>query len=341
MVHSGYEATAVIDAVHASAEGARGRAARRRTEGPMAPEIPLDRQRPARIRLLTPRRAASSPRSDSPKPAPRSRRRALAPRSAAARRSQRRADRARICRGVAHQRAQHAHRRRSRRPRAVPASAAGGRRALGRIGDDPQHREGQAVRGGDARRRCAIPCRRRAAPVCRDSCSLVGRVRHGRVDARAPAPDASPRGTSAQQPFATSARPPAAPFTPSTPITDEATITAPARDRVEPAGDAEADDAARSPAPMRGRERRSASRARRRRSMTVDARRLRAIRASNCKAGQPTTTRGMRVIGRHMPTRLGVARFEIAIARQRPEREEFRDSRGSADRTRAGSRRAV
>jgi len=47
MVHSGYEATAVIDAVHhplkAIVAGLRGP----RTEGAMAPEIPLDRQRPA------------------------------------------------------------------------------------------------------------------------------------------------------------------------------------------------------------------------------------------------------------------------------------------------------
>jgi hopanoid biosynthesis associated radical SAM protein HpnH len=47
MVHSGYEATAVIDAVHhpvkAIIAGLRGP----RTEGAMAPEIPLDGQRPA------------------------------------------------------------------------------------------------------------------------------------------------------------------------------------------------------------------------------------------------------------------------------------------------------
>jgi hopanoid biosynthesis associated radical SAM protein HpnH len=47
MVHSGYEATAVIDAVHhpikAIVAGLRGP----RTEGPMAPEIPLEGQRPA------------------------------------------------------------------------------------------------------------------------------------------------------------------------------------------------------------------------------------------------------------------------------------------------------
>jgi hopanoid biosynthesis associated radical SAM protein HpnH len=47
MVHSGYEATAVVDAVRkpwkALAVAMRGV----RTEGPMAPEIPLDQQRPA------------------------------------------------------------------------------------------------------------------------------------------------------------------------------------------------------------------------------------------------------------------------------------------------------
>jgi len=47
MVHSGYEATAVKDAIanplKAMMVGLRGV----RTEGPMAPEIPLDNQRPA------------------------------------------------------------------------------------------------------------------------------------------------------------------------------------------------------------------------------------------------------------------------------------------------------
>ena len=47
MVHSGYEATAVQDAIahplKALSRGVRGI----RTDGPMAPEIALDRQRPA------------------------------------------------------------------------------------------------------------------------------------------------------------------------------------------------------------------------------------------------------------------------------------------------------
>ena len=48
MVHSGYEATAVMDAVKHPLKALRRRAARAsRTEGEMAPEIPLDRQRPA------------------------------------------------------------------------------------------------------------------------------------------------------------------------------------------------------------------------------------------------------------------------------------------------------
>jgi hypothetical protein len=47
MVHSGYEATAVVDAVKhpLKAFGVSRRGVR--TEGEMAPEIPLDRQRPA------------------------------------------------------------------------------------------------------------------------------------------------------------------------------------------------------------------------------------------------------------------------------------------------------
>jgi hopanoid biosynthesis associated radical SAM protein HpnH len=47
MVHSGYEATAVIDAVHHPWKSALVALRGPRTEGPMAPEIPLDGQRPA------------------------------------------------------------------------------------------------------------------------------------------------------------------------------------------------------------------------------------------------------------------------------------------------------
>jgi hopanoid biosynthesis associated radical SAM protein HpnH len=47
MVHSGYEATAVIDAVSHPLKTAVVALRGPRTEGPMAPEIPLDRQRPA------------------------------------------------------------------------------------------------------------------------------------------------------------------------------------------------------------------------------------------------------------------------------------------------------
>ena len=47
MVHSGYEATAVMDAVRHPLKVAAVALRGPRTEGPMAPEIPLDRQRPA------------------------------------------------------------------------------------------------------------------------------------------------------------------------------------------------------------------------------------------------------------------------------------------------------
>ncbi len=47
MVHSGYEATAVVDAVRKPWKIAAAAWRGPRTEGPMAPEIPLDRQRPA------------------------------------------------------------------------------------------------------------------------------------------------------------------------------------------------------------------------------------------------------------------------------------------------------
>ena len=47
MVHSGYEATAVMDAVHHPLKAAAAAVRGVRTEGKMAPEIPLDRQRAA------------------------------------------------------------------------------------------------------------------------------------------------------------------------------------------------------------------------------------------------------------------------------------------------------
>ncbi len=47
MVHSGYEATAVVDAVRKPWKIVAAALRGPRTEGPMAPEIPLDRQRPA------------------------------------------------------------------------------------------------------------------------------------------------------------------------------------------------------------------------------------------------------------------------------------------------------
>jgi hypothetical protein len=47
MVHSGYEATAVVDSVHHPMKAAALALRGVRTEGEMAPEIPLDHQRPA------------------------------------------------------------------------------------------------------------------------------------------------------------------------------------------------------------------------------------------------------------------------------------------------------
>jgi hypothetical protein len=47
MAHCGYEATAVSDAVRNPLKAFRVARRAIRTEGPMAPEIPLDRQRPA------------------------------------------------------------------------------------------------------------------------------------------------------------------------------------------------------------------------------------------------------------------------------------------------------
>ena len=47
MVHSGYEATAVIDAVHHPLKALRVSTQGVRTHGPMVPDIPLDKQRPA------------------------------------------------------------------------------------------------------------------------------------------------------------------------------------------------------------------------------------------------------------------------------------------------------
>src|SRR5581483_8639034 len=47
MVHSGFEATSVIDSFKNPLKGAKVALRGPKTEGPMAPEIPLDKQRPA------------------------------------------------------------------------------------------------------------------------------------------------------------------------------------------------------------------------------------------------------------------------------------------------------
>jgi Domain of unknown function (DUF3463) len=49
MVHSGYEATAVMDTIAHPLKALRVNMRGVRTEGPMAPEISLDRQRPAKF----------------------------------------------------------------------------------------------------------------------------------------------------------------------------------------------------------------------------------------------------------------------------------------------------
>jgi hypothetical protein len=49
MVHSGYEATAVQDAIAHPLKALSVSLRGVRTEGPLAPEIPLDRQRPAQF----------------------------------------------------------------------------------------------------------------------------------------------------------------------------------------------------------------------------------------------------------------------------------------------------
>ena len=59
MVHSGFEATAVMDSVSKPWKLAKLALAGIKTEGPMAPDIPLDRQRPAELRVLNARRAAN------------------------------------------------------------------------------------------------------------------------------------------------------------------------------------------------------------------------------------------------------------------------------------------
>ena len=53
MVHSGFEASAVMDAVKKPWKAAKVALAGIKTEGPMAPEIPLDRQRPAEYVFTT------------------------------------------------------------------------------------------------------------------------------------------------------------------------------------------------------------------------------------------------------------------------------------------------
>ena len=61
MVHSGYEATAVVDSVHHPMKAAALALRGVRTEGEMAPEIPLDQPAPGRIRVLPPCRGGDGP----------------------------------------------------------------------------------------------------------------------------------------------------------------------------------------------------------------------------------------------------------------------------------------
>ena len=56
MAHCGYEPTAADAAIRHPFKTPHGGAARPRTEGPMAPEISLANQRPARIPVRAPRR---------------------------------------------------------------------------------------------------------------------------------------------------------------------------------------------------------------------------------------------------------------------------------------------
>ena len=69
MVHSGYEATAVVDSVHHPMKAAVVALRGVRTEGEMAPEIPLDRPAPGRIRVLAPCRGRHGPARAVPPPA--------------------------------------------------------------------------------------------------------------------------------------------------------------------------------------------------------------------------------------------------------------------------------
>jgi hypothetical protein len=66
MVHSGYEATAVIDAVKNPFNVAKVALLGSRVDGSMAPEIPLDRQRPAEYVFRTHVDLAMAKLADSP-----------------------------------------------------------------------------------------------------------------------------------------------------------------------------------------------------------------------------------------------------------------------------------
>ena len=60
MVHSGFEATAVMDAVKRPWKIAAVTLKGVKTDGPMAPDIPLDRPAASRVRVLAARRAQAS-----------------------------------------------------------------------------------------------------------------------------------------------------------------------------------------------------------------------------------------------------------------------------------------
>ena len=160
MVHSGFEASAVMDAVQEAVEGCEMlRLLGIKTEGPMAPEIPLDGQRPAEYvfsrhveqKLTEIAKAEAGARGG------RGSGIALPSRacvSAASRSS------AGSWPGCFASEASTARISISPSLR-IPASAAAGMSALGRIGNHAQHRKGQPMLASQAARRYGFPCRRR------------------------------------------------------------------------------------------------------------------------------------------------------------------------------------
>ena len=341
MVHCGFEATAVQDAVQHPLKALRRRAARRRDRGRDGAGDPARPPAPGAIRLLTPRRAASWPKSGRPSPGQGSDGRVTSARQAPPRCRRRCA----ISAGNLARRAAAATRNTAGRS-SVPSARMPLQRPRAAVPARPDRRSRGTPRtampcaAANAGRRCAIPCRRRPRRS-RRKCALVGRpaspARRRRGPARAPRPGAR-RAAAATSPRRSRSR----------------ALRADHRARRR-AMCRRGSRGSRPPAmpklmmplqPALDGRRRARSRHARRPRAAGDTLRRRPTPSARCRprSRRPTATA---TTATSRPSTCRTRRcgccavVRVAVARQRPQRKDISSSRDSAGRTRAGNPSAV